>query len=235
MGKPATNDVEQPSGNADKRPNDKKGSTKNTQSGTTRSGGGRGGIEGITINDGEEKSPGLVDVNEEKTVPSISEKAGKKKRKTTSKSKPRQSKDEKKTAEMTSTAIKTVFDISSIRAGNHWKLSKEECDAISEPLTQIMERYDITEIAGEYGDFIALATVLGMVITPRILYQLEVSKTKKGGASNVSNIQTARSKGAGAGTDGKTGSVAGNSRESNPAPPQHGTGNVKQLLTETFE
>lgn len=112
--------------------------------------------------------------------------------------------------------IKTGFDMLSLRAGELWALSQEEAENIASPLARILERYDLSAQASEYGDYIALAVALGLTIAPRvIMFQQEKRGVKIGAAK--SEYQ---------GPDGKTG--GNNNRQNGPAP--RGSNNVKELL-----
>lgn len=71
-----------------------------------------------------------------------------------------------------------------MRLGEHWQLAPHEAAAIAEPLTAILDRYDLTKLTGKYGDWIALCTALGIVFTPRVMMTMQLAK-QKGGNQNV--------------------------------------------------
>lgn len=81
--------------------------------------------------------------------------------------------------------LQTGFGIASSRLGPHWQLSEQEADALAEPITNIMARHDLLKLTGQYGDYIALAAAIGIVIVPKVMISLEQAKARKGGANVV--------------------------------------------------
>lgn len=171
------------------------GSTSTTDTGTgtgTGSGTGRG-TAGITIIE-EEKLPRVADGL---GVPRVQ---GKRKRPEAPKgsrsvkaaekaAEAEKSQATTEAAKMISALVKTVFDITSIRAGAHWALSQKEADAIATPAANIMGRYDLTEKMGEYGDWFGLTMALGAAAVPRVLIQLSTNKPQKEVKNNVQPIR----------------------------------------------
>jgi hypothetical protein len=114
--------------------------------------------------------------------------------------------------------LQTSSDLVALRAGDLWKLDPEEVQSIADPLAGIIARHDLTEAAGEYGDYIGLALALGLTIIPRVL--IAQAANKQGGGVKL---------GAGAGTKGADkGPTRENNAGSGNAP--SGSGNVKKLL-----
>jgi hypothetical protein len=92
--------------------------------------------------------------------------------------------------------LKTVSDISALRVGKQWSLSAEEAQAIATPLTSIMDRHNMLDKMGEYGDWIALGVAVSVAAAPRVMYTLELRKARriaipKEAAKNVKLAKTA--------------------------------------------
>jgi hypothetical protein len=109
--------------------------------------------------------------------------------------------DTVQTVYMVQTLLTVVFNISAMRLGEHWKLSNEESKNLAEPIAAILDRHDLTEKTGAYGDYIALVAAIGMIIVPKVMIQLELSKQKKGGQTNVRDIQSKQDTGSTKGND----------------------------------
>lgn len=99
--------------------------------------------------------------------------------------------DLSQTKVMVQTLLTMTFNVAAIRAGDHWKLTPQEAENLAEPIASIMNRHDLTKKAGEYGDYIALLAAIGMIIVPKALVHIEVSKAKKGGQANA-NVRNLR-------------------------------------------
>lgn len=97
---------------------------------------------------------------------------------------------------MISGLIGTVTAIVSTRVGEEWAFSEEECNMIASPMVSIMERYNILDKMGQYGDFLALAAALGMTIVPRVKITQQKIAQKRRLASHVpQRIQKSQSSG----------------------------------------
>lgn len=164
----------------------------NPTNNTTENGSGdqsRSGLEGIKIGE-EEGVSGLAAVKQ--TIPETGEKKGRGRPfgSTSSKAAPSTNKAASKqhdflqTQSMVQTMLSVSFGIGSMRLGEHWQLAPHEAAAIAEPITAILDRYDLTKLTGKYGDWIALCTALGIVFTPRIMHTMQLAK-QKGGNQNV--------------------------------------------------
>jgi len=127
---------------------------------------------------------------------------------------------------MVATMLTVTSGIGAMRLGEHWKFDADESEALAEPITAILDRYDLTKLTGKYGDWIALFTALGMVITPRVMYSMELAKQK--GGNNNARLQSVPQRqqqqpaaaGAGAGANTETRAPNGDNRavQERPAP-----------------
>ncbi|MCM3176221.1 hypothetical protein [Paenibacillus sp. MER 99-2] len=179
-------------------------STESTSTGTTTEGTGTTGrrrtpkpTDGIAI-DGTTQGETLTN----ETVPRIEPPSGtppkrdRKRNNTTSKKtaekEATKAKELTQTAQMLSSLIKTLSDISSMRTGSHWQLSKEETDNIAKPLVGILDRYNLLEKIAQGSDMIALGTALSVAFAPRVMYQLQLNKQRrvKVNAESVRKLQT---------------------------------------------
>lgn len=73
-----------------------------------------------------------------------------------------------------------LFDLLSVRAGEHWKLKPVEAQGIALPVGNIIARNGLGETAGKYSDYIMLTVSLVAVIGPRVTKP----KEDKGGPKN---------------------------------------------------
>jgi hypothetical protein len=81
--------------------------------------------------------------------------------------------------EQLSVLIKSVFDVIGTRQ-EIWKLSKQECDMIAEPLSSILSKNTTVEkFALEYGDYVALCIALATIVIPRFIIQLKTTPKKE--------------------------------------------------------
>jgi hypothetical protein len=105
--------------------------------------------------------------------------------------------------EQLSVLIKTIFDIAASRQGFEiWKLSKDECILLSEPLANILNRNPyFDKVASTYGDYLALLIALGTIILPRAIVQVKSKKEpKKEKVTYVNQTRLARESGNESGT-----------------------------------
>jgi hypothetical protein len=87
-------------------------------------------------------------------------------------------KDEKTLEANINVMLTTIFGLLSLRLGQHWEMSQEECNGISEPLSRILNRMIPAETSGKYTDYILLTAGLTLTITPRIMLSKELSNVK---------------------------------------------------------
>lgn len=84
-----------------------------------------------------------------------------------------------------------IFSLIATRAGDHWKLTKDELDNISDPVTNLLGKLKYASKVAENIDVINLSLVMFGVLTPRV--SQTISEKKKGGKKNVQKItKTAR-------------------------------------------
>lgn len=73
--------------------------------------------------------------------------------------------------------LKSSFDfVSSLTQSPLWKVSDEEIQTISQPLARILARMGATESMNKYGDYIALATGLIIIVVPRMIIHQQLNK-----------------------------------------------------------
>lgn len=175
-------------------------STKSTSTGTTASGGTtetgrRKPTDGIEI-DGRTEGKENLQVEEVPRIEKPDSKSTRKPRTNTSKKTADKEATKKQelnqSAQMISSLLKTLTDISAMRTGQHWQLSKEETDNIAKPLVGILDRYNLLEKIANGSDIIALGTAIGAAFAPRIFYQLQINKQRKVkvNADTVRKLQT---------------------------------------------
>lgn len=82
--------------------------------------------------------------------------------------------------------IKTVSDIIASKPGMAmWSLSMEEIEAIGDPLSKVLERHSaVSELTGEYGDYMALVVVSFTIFLPKYL-MYQAMKPKKEGKTDA--------------------------------------------------
>lgn len=122
----------------------------------------------------------LVDVPEEKENNSLDR--DEKEENVPAPKKPKKIKNHEKLElkkEQLSILIKSVFDVIGTRQ-EIWKLSKQECDMIAEPLCTILSKNNTVEkFALEYGDYVALCIALATIVIPRLIIQLKTAPKKE--------------------------------------------------------
>lgn len=141
--------------------------------------------------------------------------------------------DEEQTAQMISTLLSVSFSITAKRAGNHWLLSKEESEALAEPMAKIMARHNLTEKTGAYADYIALVLAVGMIIVPRLMTTMDNNKKKGGiqlvGKTNAPSKQTG-STGNISGTVRNEGTVNASNRPVQQSAPDYGSSTLTESI-----
>lgn len=106
----------------------------------------------------------------------------KKTKKSGTASKKRQTKEQKKQAQIKelqenlALIIKTCFDMTALRLGPVWEVTDDEINKIAGPLGRIIERHGFSEAASQYGDYAALAVSTAMVVVPRYMIYQEIKK-----------------------------------------------------------
>lgn len=184
------------------------------------------GTKGITVLDGAKEKVVLG-------LPAVDPEPAKPERKKRER-KPAKKQSVQEGAAAVSVLLKTVSDIASIRVGKVWSLSEQECKAIADPLASIMDRYNLLDKMGEYGDFMALGLALSAAFVPRVFITLQINKerrVKHAGLTVSPNLQKPQP-GTGTGEKPVTDSDAANHRQSDSAsrPTADGTNALKQLL-----
>ena len=142
--------------------------------GTGRTGG-TGGTGGKTE---EKKSDGLVVVDAEKpTIPAPPEKSPDKKPKKVRKNK------KQVPALPVDQVDSLIVSLSGIVASRphceHWLISEQEAHTISQPLCNILDKYDVFNKVGTHSDAIALVVASVSVILPRAMLSMAMMKEGK--------------------------------------------------------
>lgn len=89
--------------------------------------------------------------------------------------------------------LEGVFMVASLKAGEHWTLSSEESKQIAQPLSRILDRYDLLNKATEVSDPVALVVATATIIFPRVMVtkmsadQKKTETLKKNGV--IGNVQ----------------------------------------------
>lgn len=129
--------------------------------------------------------PGLPTVKDDIPKPSPKKPARKKKAAAATKSG-----DTQLTAEMLASLFGVVFGLLSTRMGTHWQLSPQEAQALAEPTSNILARYDLTKKTGAYADFMALGIAVMGIIVPKVMIELaKPKKPKKGALRHVDTLE----------------------------------------------
>lgn len=215
-------------GNGTKKP--KTSRSKNTtnsdpEGGDTSTG---NNTDGITIHEtsGQKTVLGLAPVEEPETKASksrVPKKTAKKK-------------SVQEGAEMLAVFIKTISDISTIRPGMEiWSLQVVEAKAIADPLASIMDRYNLLEKMGEYGDIVALGLALGAAFVPRVMYTAQIQRGRKVKVNatvhaNVPKRQPNNGTGEGTQPVTSSGNVPDGSTNQSSGVTTNGSDALKQLL-----
>lgn len=82
-------------------------------------------------------------------------------------------------AEQLSALIGSLSDIVASRAGEHWKLSKNECMTIAEPAAKLVNNSEQLKQLAEHSDALALVMACVIVFAPRVLITAQNSKQKR--------------------------------------------------------
>lgn len=161
-------------------------STANTVTADAKNGSeGTAGVEGIRIvgEDGNDEISAIPAPNSVKP-----------KRKTTRKKKQPKyaASNDPIVKDMITGLVETVFGLVAFRAGQHWALTREEAEKITEPTIRIMDRFNVLDKVAASSDFIALGLAATAVFTPRIVYSVQLSqhnkKMKEMGLSHVQPV-----------------------------------------------
>lgn len=75
--------------------------------------------------------------------------------------------------------IQTMFALMAARLGPHWNITEAEAQAVATPAARILDRLNLTERAGAYSDYAALAIALSGIIIPRLMADALMKKPPK--------------------------------------------------------
>jgi hypothetical protein len=88
-------------------------------------------------------------------------------------------KEIKQIKEMTSGLLVAVFGLVSTRAGSHWAITEDEAKTVSNPLINILNKYDLFKKISKNVDSLALLAATATIIVPRSLMTIEQRKENK--------------------------------------------------------
>ena len=100
--------------------------------------------------------------------------------------------DNKKMIDYASATIQTLSNLAALKFGSHWQIQEDEANYISEPLINVLSKYDFFKKASKNSDSIALIMACGSVFIPRALISYELLKIKKEEAKENDNIPEKR-------------------------------------------
>jgi DNA-directed RNA polymerase subunit RPC12/RpoP len=124
----------------------------------------------------DQGKPKIVDIPD---IPDSDNKTTKKVKKIAPKSK-----STKEIKEVTSGVIQTIFGLVATRAGEHWEISEDEANNITDPMINLLDKYGLFKKIQSNMDMLMLLGAIGTVITPRAITSYQISKLK-GGAKNA--------------------------------------------------
>lgn len=82
------------------------------------------------------------------------------------------------TAEI-SALIVGVFSLVGMKAGEHWNLTVEEADTVSKPLSNILDKMNLSEQVANVSDGAMLVLALAMITIPRVMITASGMKNKQ--------------------------------------------------------
>lgn len=111
-----------------------------------------------------------------------------------------------------------ILQITSVVANIHspvWGITSEESDQLAEPISSILEEYDVLEKFGKYGNYISLIFVTLIIFLPRYLVYIDLKKAEKKGDMSYEQQQEKREDtgDSGKGNTKNTSNVAGDMQE----------------------
>lgn len=179
------------------------------------------GTEGIRVIGGgsagaaeETRLPGLADLKEDK-IPTPRKRPPRKGTTTGKKA------DGQMTADMLASLLGVVFNLLAMRLGQHWALRQDEAQALAEPITRIMARYDLTKKTGQYADFIALGVAAAGIMMPKVMIELSKPKKEKPSKGAIQNVASIQQQGRQPSTAGDSNTQTG--AADSPSKPSNGT------------
>ena len=78
-----------------------------------------------------------------------------------------------------SALIVGVFSLVGMKAGEHWNLTVEEADSVSKPLSNILDKLNLTEQVASVSDGAMLVLALAMITIPRVMITASFAKSKQ--------------------------------------------------------
>ena len=100
------------------------------------------------------------------------------------KPKKKQKKKYKSKADKKKQLSDNIIQITSVVSKIHspvWEISSEEADQLAEPISSILDEYDVLEKFGKYGNYISLVFVSLIIFLPRYLVYIDLKKAEKKG------------------------------------------------------
>lgn len=118
--------------------------------------------------------------------------------------KPRKKRQSTKKMLDTKENIYQIFSVTSMFAGEIWKLDYTEAEMIAKPLDSILARYNLLDRMEKYGDTLALTVALVAVFVPRVIFTINEKREKR---REREKAETLNSSGAGNSSSPSTGSA----------------------------
>lgn len=72
-----------------------------------------------------------------------------------------------------------IFGLAAMKAGDHWSITEQEANSISQPLVNILDKMNITEKVANVSDGAMLVVAVATITIPRALISNEMMKQKK--------------------------------------------------------
>lgn len=82
-------------------------------------------------------------------------------------------------ADQFSGVLGAIGEIMAARLGEHWRLSKKECDSIAAPACKLIAKNEQLQKLAEHSDALALVAATTMVVAPRVLIDVQMGRFKK--------------------------------------------------------
>lgn len=82
-------------------------------------------------------------------------------------------------SEQISALLDGIFNVVSLKGGQHWKLNEGESEQISIPLSNILEKMNLLERVTNISDGLALIIATSSIVIPRALITIQIEKNKQ--------------------------------------------------------
>lgn len=72
-----------------------------------------------------------------------------------------------------------MFSLLALKLGEHWRITNDEASQITKPLSNILERYNVSEQVSKMSDGLLLLMAVTTITLPRVLISREIQNNKK--------------------------------------------------------